>query len=100
VPHEQGLADFEAPTWFAVFLRRNASEPIVVGLRPADDRLAGTRPRNPEPSRIMVEQLGKSAHRLIKSPARKILETSNIYTGAGRSGGTRTPSPRFWRPVL
>jgi tripartite-type tricarboxylate transporter receptor subunit TctC len=24
--HEQGLADFEAPTWFAVFLPRGASE--------------------------------------------------------------------------
>jgi hypothetical protein len=58
VPHERGFADFEAPTWFAVFLRRNASEPIIVGLRPAGDRLAGTRPRNPESSRIMAEQLG------------------------------------------
>jgi tripartite-type tricarboxylate transporter receptor subunit TctC len=27
--HEQGLADFEAPTWFAVFLPRGASEPII-----------------------------------------------------------------------
>jgi tripartite-type tricarboxylate transporter receptor subunit TctC len=26
---EQGLADFEAPTWFAVFLPRGASEPII-----------------------------------------------------------------------
>jgi hypothetical protein len=30
--HEQGLADFEAPTRFAVFLPRGASEPII---RPA-----------------------------------------------------------------
>jgi hypothetical protein len=22
------------------------------------------------------------------------------FTGGGRSGGTRTPNPRFWRPVL
>jgi tripartite-type tricarboxylate transporter receptor subunit TctC len=27
--HEQGFADFEAPTWFAVFLPRGASEPII-----------------------------------------------------------------------
>jgi tripartite-type tricarboxylate transporter receptor subunit TctC len=26
---EQGLADFEAPTGFAVFLPRGASEPII-----------------------------------------------------------------------
>jgi tripartite-type tricarboxylate transporter receptor subunit TctC len=26
--HKQGLAGFEAPTWFAVFLPRGASEPI------------------------------------------------------------------------
>jgi hypothetical protein len=58
VLHKQGLADFEAPTWFAVFLPRGASEPIIVGLRAADDRLAGTRPRNPESSLIMAEQLG------------------------------------------
>jgi tripartite-type tricarboxylate transporter receptor subunit TctC len=27
--HEQGLGGFEAPTWFAVFLPRGASEPII-----------------------------------------------------------------------
>jgi tripartite-type tricarboxylate transporter receptor subunit TctC len=27
--HEQALAGFEAPTWFAVFLPRGASEPII-----------------------------------------------------------------------
>jgi tripartite-type tricarboxylate transporter receptor subunit TctC len=27
--HERGLADFEAPTCFAVFLPRGASEPII-----------------------------------------------------------------------
>ena len=31
---EQGLADFEAPTWFAVFLPRGASEPITRKLNP------------------------------------------------------------------
>jgi tripartite-type tricarboxylate transporter receptor subunit TctC len=31
--HEQGLADFEAPTWFAVFLPRGASEPIIRKLK-------------------------------------------------------------------
>jgi len=33
--HEQGLADFEAPTWFAVFLPRGASEPIICKLNQA-----------------------------------------------------------------
>ena len=33
--HEQGLADFEAPTWFAVFLPRGASEPIIRKLNQA-----------------------------------------------------------------
>jgi tripartite-type tricarboxylate transporter receptor subunit TctC len=33
--HEQGLADFEAPTWFAVFLPRGASEPIFRKLNQA-----------------------------------------------------------------
>ena len=32
---EQGLADFEAPTWFAVFLPRGASEPIFRKLNQA-----------------------------------------------------------------
>jgi tripartite-type tricarboxylate transporter receptor subunit TctC len=32
---EQGLADFEAPTWFAVFLPRGASEPIIRKLNQA-----------------------------------------------------------------
>jgi tripartite-type tricarboxylate transporter receptor subunit TctC len=32
---EQGLADFEAPTWFAVFLSRGASEPIIRKLNQA-----------------------------------------------------------------
>jgi tripartite-type tricarboxylate transporter receptor subunit TctC len=27
--HEQGLADFEAPTWCAVFLPCGASEPVI-----------------------------------------------------------------------
>jgi tripartite-type tricarboxylate transporter receptor subunit TctC len=27
--HEQGLADFEAPTWFAVLRPRGAPEPII-----------------------------------------------------------------------
>jgi tripartite-type tricarboxylate transporter receptor subunit TctC len=30
--HEQGLVDFEAPTWFAGFLPRGAPEPIIVQL--------------------------------------------------------------------
>jgi hypothetical protein len=33
--HEQGLADFEAPTWFAAFLPRGASEPIIRKLNQA-----------------------------------------------------------------
>jgi len=45
--HEQGFADFEAPTWFAVFLPRGASEPIIrspveitpTGVRDAVDQL-------------------------------------------------------------
>jgi len=32
---EQGLADFEAPTWFAVFLPHGASEPIFRKLNQA-----------------------------------------------------------------
>jgi len=32
---EQGVADFEAPTWFAVFLPRGASEPIFRKLNQA-----------------------------------------------------------------
>ena len=37
---EQGLADFEAPTWFAVFLPRGASEPIIRKLNQAACRIA------------------------------------------------------------
>jgi hypothetical protein len=33
--HEQGLADFEVPTWFAVFLSRGASERIIRKLNQA-----------------------------------------------------------------
>jgi tripartite-type tricarboxylate transporter receptor subunit TctC len=40
--HEQGLADFEAPTWFAVFLPRGASEPIICKLNQAAFATADT----------------------------------------------------------
>jgi len=40
--HEQGLADFEAPTWFAVFLPRGASEPIIRKLNQAAFATADT----------------------------------------------------------
>jgi tripartite-type tricarboxylate transporter receptor subunit TctC len=33
--HEQGLADFAAPTWFAVILPRGSSEPIIRKLNQA-----------------------------------------------------------------
>jgi hypothetical protein len=36
--HEQKLADFEAPTWFAVFLPRGASEPIHPQAQPSSVR--------------------------------------------------------------
>jgi hypothetical protein len=39
---EQGLADFEAPTWFAVFLPRGASEPIFRKLNQAAFATADT----------------------------------------------------------
>jgi len=39
---EQGLADFEAPTWFAVFLPRGASEPIIRKLNQAAFATANT----------------------------------------------------------
>jgi tripartite-type tricarboxylate transporter receptor subunit TctC len=42
VPHEQKLADFEAPTWFAVFLPRGASEPIIRKLNQAAFATADT----------------------------------------------------------
>jgi hypothetical protein len=35
-----GLADFEAPTWFAVFLPRGASEPIIRKLNQAGSQLS------------------------------------------------------------
>jgi hypothetical protein len=35
---EQKLADFEAPTWFAVFLPRGESEPIMRKLNQATFR--------------------------------------------------------------
>jgi tripartite-type tricarboxylate transporter receptor subunit TctC len=40
--HEQGLAVFEAPTWFAVFLPRGASEPIFRTLNQAAFATADT----------------------------------------------------------
>jgi len=40
--HEQGFADFEAPTWFAVFLLRGASEPIIRKLNQAAFATADT----------------------------------------------------------
>jgi tripartite-type tricarboxylate transporter receptor subunit TctC len=40
--HEQGLADFEAPTWFAVFLPCGASEPIIRKLNQAAFATADT----------------------------------------------------------
>ena len=40
--HEQGLADFEAPTWFAVFLPRGGSEPIIRKLNQAAFATADT----------------------------------------------------------
>ena len=40
--HEQGFADFEAPTWFAVFLPRGASEPIIRKLNQAAFATADT----------------------------------------------------------
>jgi tripartite-type tricarboxylate transporter receptor subunit TctC len=39
---EQVLADFEAPTWFAVFLPRGASEPIIRKLNQAAFATADT----------------------------------------------------------
>jgi hypothetical protein len=42
--HEQELADFEAPTWFAVFLPRGASEPIIRKLNQAAFATAIRRP--------------------------------------------------------
>jgi hypothetical protein len=39
--HEQGLAGFEAPTWFAVFLPRGASEPNHPQARPSGVRNRG-----------------------------------------------------------
>jgi tripartite-type tricarboxylate transporter receptor subunit TctC len=39
---EQGLADFEAPTWFAVFLPRGASELIIRKLNQAAFATADT----------------------------------------------------------
>jgi len=41
--HEQGLADFEAPTWFAVFLLRGASGPIIRKLNQGAFATADTR---------------------------------------------------------
>jgi tripartite-type tricarboxylate transporter receptor subunit TctC len=41
--HEQKLADFEAPPWFAVFLPRGASEPIIRKLNQAAFATADTR---------------------------------------------------------
>jgi tripartite-type tricarboxylate transporter receptor subunit TctC len=40
--HEQKLADFEAPTWFAVFLPQGASEPIIRKLNQAAFATADT----------------------------------------------------------
>jgi tripartite-type tricarboxylate transporter receptor subunit TctC len=40
--HEQRLADFEAPTWFAAFLPRGASEPIIRKLNQATFATADT----------------------------------------------------------
>jgi tripartite-type tricarboxylate transporter receptor subunit TctC len=40
--HEQGLADFEAPTWFAVLLPRGASEAIIRKLNQAAFATADT----------------------------------------------------------
>ena len=40
--HEQGLAVFGAPTWFAVFLPRGASEPIIRKLNQAAFATADT----------------------------------------------------------
>src|SRR5260370_27181312 len=40
--HEHWLAVFEAPTWFAVFLPRGASEPIIRKLNQAAFATAGT----------------------------------------------------------
>ena len=40
--HEQGLGGFEAPTWFAVFLPRGASEPIIRKLNQAAFATADT----------------------------------------------------------
>jgi len=42
--HEQKLADFEAPPWFAVFLPRGASEPIIRKLNQAAFATAIRRP--------------------------------------------------------
>ena len=39
---EQGLADFEAPTWFAAFLARGTSEPIIRKLNQAAFATADT----------------------------------------------------------
>jgi tripartite-type tricarboxylate transporter receptor subunit TctC len=39
--HEQGIAVFEAPTWFTVFLPRGASEPIIRKLDQAAFAAAG-----------------------------------------------------------
>jgi tripartite-type tricarboxylate transporter receptor subunit TctC len=40
--HEHGLADFEAPTWFTVFPRRGASEPVIRKLNHAAFATADT----------------------------------------------------------
>jgi hypothetical protein len=52
--HEQGLADFEAPTRFAVFLPRGASERIISKLKPSSVRKSRARNGNADQSHCVA----------------------------------------------
>jgi tripartite-type tricarboxylate transporter receptor subunit TctC len=69
--HERGLADFEAPTWFAVFLPHGASEPIIRKFNQAAFATADT-PSVQERLNVLVpasHKVGSPTMRAAKAPA-------------------------------
>jgi Tripartite tricarboxylate transporter family receptor len=80
--HEQGLADFEAPTWFAVFLPRGASEPIIRKLNQAAFATADTPSVQERPN---VIEIATAIIALGREPGGGLVVTADAFVVAHRA---------------
>jgi hypothetical protein len=63
-------------------------------------KMAGIYIKRADKARLAAD--GASALKVSRQsvPKKEIRDLSALPKPDGRSGGTRTPNPRFWRPVL